>query len=249
MTLPASASAHHQPQIIQPTGTTPAAVQQQPLQPPLPHQYAAISANSKLKSLNKTYLLAHNLIPRRQPIFSSSRATEVNFNATMLERPPHSNNLAKLSSNFRSSECISPTNVQVFTTPKQRIFKFLKNKSDENILNRKSAFKPVNSVSRTNIPDTGEPSKSEAGYTGQPQLTSVVSCSSGASSTTSSISNSVSNSMSFTSKLSSESSGTVAASASNCNQMPDNIRSGSVSSARSIYELRLKRYLIFTTTK
>ncbi len=258
MTLPASASAHHQPQIIQQPNysvtvaannkitTTSSATIQQQLQPPLPHQYATISANSKLKKFNNSYLLAHNLIPRRQSVFSTSRITEVNYAKPMQERIFDRNNfqqqlsmsgvkkaqkeMTKISSNYRSSECISPSSDQFFKNPKQEILRFIRNKSDENILNRKSAFKPVNPSCITNASITTESSETH---------------SSGASSTTSSILNSVSNSTSF-SKLSNECSGSqqapkVVFSASNCKHIPESIRSGSVSSARSIYELRLKR--------
>ena len=122
----------------------------------------------------------------------------------------------------------------------------LKKTPENNILNRKSAFQPVSS--------------SESNYSVTQQI--LPSTSSGASSTTSSISsttitsNCISNSNSTGNSINcSKSNENIT---DNCNSsniqkfqnskvksIPESIRSGSVSSARSIYELRLKRYATF----
>lgn len=83
MTLPTNTTTSQhitQPQSTQLTmsnGTNP-----QASQPPLP-QTAAFANNLKLRTMNKSYLLANNLVPRR-PAYSTSKV-EVNMNSNQRE--------------------------------------------------------------------------------------------------------------------------------------------------------------------
>lgn len=242
-------------------------------QPPLP-QSGVFSNNSKLRNLNKNYMLANNFVPRR-PAYSTSRV-EVTLKSAnngefydgnhlylQLEQPTNStkrmsdqtrpktgsyikncqNSLIR-PSHYNSSECIqyAHNNNDNNKNSKYKILKFVEQASDDNVLNRKSAFKPVNAMSQK----SSNVNEIDSNYTIQQQM--MPSVSSGTSSTTSSItsqttSNSVCNS------LNSKSSENINSNRhfqkindieSAMKPIPDSIRSGSVSSTRSIYELKIK---------
>lgn len=158
-----------------------------------------------------------------------------------------------VSGTFNSGEA-NPAKVNgPFKASKMKVLKFLQDTSKDNIMNRKSAFQPVASKTK----NSDEINEIEHSYSNQQQ--NMPSTSSGTSSTTSSIlssvtsqclsnSNSINNSLCMSKSsenMSSKSKSILATPGTRGNvvkPIPESIRSGSVSSARSIYELRLKRF-------